>query len=257
MNSVIRKIGYSIIGIFTLGKGVTKKINGIAVKFPANYFRYFPDGYEKENFTLINTAVNKDDVVIDIGAHIGLMAVVLGKRTGENGKVYSFEPTPRSFTVLKETIKLNKLEKVITPFNQAVAATSGSIEFNANKEDVSNSIVSYDYNSGHQKITVNTISVDDFVKQQQLSRLDFIKIDAEGVELDVLKGAKATLQQFNPKMILALHPLAVAAKGDTMEEIYDTLTAWGYKIFHNNREMAKNLFCETATLFDVYLEKIK
>lgn len=257
MNSVIRKIGYSVIDIFTHGRGVTKKINGIAVKFPTNYFRYFPADYEKENFSLINTVVNKDDVVIDIGAHIGLMAVVLGKRIGENGKVYSFEPTPYSFAVLKKTIRLNKLEKIITPINQAIAATSGNIEFNANKEDVSNSIVSYDYNSGHQKITVNTISIDDFVKQQQLFRLNFIKIDAEGVELDVLKGAKKTLQQFDLKMILALHPLAVVAKGDTLEEIYDTLTRWGYKIFRNNKEITRVLFCETIVLFDVYLEKIK
>ena len=257
MNSVIRKIGYGVIDIFTLGRGVTKKINGIAVKFPANYFRYFPDDYEKENFSLIDTVVNKGDIVIDIGAHIGLMAVVLGKRIGENGKIYSFEPTPYSFTVLKKTIRLNKLEKIITPINQAVAATSGSIEFNANKENVSNSIVSYDYNSGHQKMTVTTISVDEFVKQQQLSRLNFIKIDAEGVELDVLKGAKETLLQFDLKMILALHPLAVAAKGDTMEEIYDTLTTWGYKIFRDHKEMTRVLFCETAALFDVYLEKIK
>ena len=255
MNSVIRKLGYGAIHIFTLGRGVTKKINGTAVKFPTNYFRYFPEDYEKENFSLINTVVNKDDVVIDIGAHIGLMAVVLGKRVGENGKVYSFEPTPYSFTVLKETIKLNKLEKTVSPVNMAVAATSGSIEFNANKEDVSNSIVSYGYNSGHKKITVTTTSIDDFVKQQQLSRLNFIKIDAEGVELDVLKGAKETLRQFDLKMILALHPLAVVAKGDTMEEIYDTVIEWGYKVLRNNKEMTRGSFCGTKKLFDVYLEK--
>lgn len=257
MNTIIKKLGYSCLSVLTFGKGITKKINGIAIKFPTLYFRYFPEDYEKENFLLINKIVEKDDVVIDIGAHIGLMAVVLGKRVGVNGKVYTFEPTPRTFEILNKTIHLNKLEHIVTSVNKAVSSGSGSIEFNANNEDVSNSIVLYEYNTGHKKITVQTVSIDDFVKEKKILQLNFIKIDAEGVELDILKGAGKTLRDFDCKMILALHPVAIEAKGDSLSEIYDIVTDAGYMMYWQSKEVAKAFFCEQKQMFDVYIEKKK
>lgn len=255
MNTVLKKIGYSCLHLLTLGKGINKKINGVAVKFPTWYFRYFPEDYEQDNFLLIKETVKQDDVVIDIGAHIGLMAVVFGKLVGKNGKVYSFEPTPHSYGVLKQTIHLNKLENIVEPVNKAVSSASGSISFNVNREDVSNSIVSYEHNSGHKPITVQTVSIDDFVKEKDLSRLDFIKIDAEGVELDVLKGATKTLADFDCKMILALHPLAIETKGDSLSAIYDTVANAGFSVYWKNAVITKTVFCEQQHLFDVFLEK--
>lgn len=257
MNTIIKKIGYGCLHILTFGRGVTKKINGIAVKFPTSYFRYFPGDYEKDNFLVIQESVKKDDVAIDIGAHIGLMAVVLGKTVGANGKVYSFEPTPKSFEVLNKTIQLNHLQKIVILVNKAVSSGSGTIEFNADNENVSNSIISYEYNTGHKKITVQVISVDDFVNETGLQRLNFIKIDAEGVELDVLKGAKQTLRDFDCKIILALHPVAIEAKGDSLADIYDLLAAFGYRVYWQKKEISKRSFCEQVNMFDVYLEKIK
>jgi len=257
MNTVLKKIGYGCLHILTLGRGITKKINGVAVKFPTLYFRYFPADYEKENFLLVQEHVKKDDVVIDIGAHIGLMAVVFGKQVGKNGRVYSFEPTPASFEILQRTIRLNHLNGIVVPVNKAVSSVSGTAIFNVNNEDVSNSIVSYEYNKTHGQVTVPTVSIDDFVKEKKLQRLNFIKIDAEGVELDVLKGAGQTLSDFECKMILALHPAAIAAKGDSLEAIYDLVAGAGYLLYWKNEKIGRQLFCEQTDMFDVYLEKGK
>jgi FkbM family methyltransferase len=254
MNSIIKKIGYAGLQILTSRRGIARKINGVSIKFPTKYFRYFPAEYETENHLIFKEKIKSGDTVIDIGAHIGLMSVILGKLVGEKGEVYSFEPTPYTFSLLNKMIGLNKLQAVVKPVNKAVSDTSGFVEFSADTMDVSNSIVSYEHNSEYKKIKVPTISIDEFVKENKMQKLDFIKIDAEGVELDVLKGAKETLQKFRAKMILALHPLPIKAKGDSLEEIYDFLQQAGYKVIWKKEILSKEKFCEQQDMFDVFLE---
>ena len=113
MNTIIKKIGYCALHILNFGKGISKSINGISINFPTKYFRYFPVDYEKENFEIIQNSIKNGDVILDIGAHIGLMSVILGKKVGADGKIYSFEPSPDTFLVLKNTIALNKLQGLL------------------------------------------------------------------------------------------------------------------------------------------------
>lgn len=255
MNPTLKKIAFRLIHVLSLGKGITKKINGVAINFPTSYFRYFPSNYESDNFLIIKNVVKTGDHVIDIGAHIGLMSVVLGKIVGNNGKVYSFEPSPLTFSILKETIKLNKLTHIISPINKAVSISNGEIQFNADFENVSNSIVLYENNKNHKKISVTTTTIDSFIIKENINILNFIKIDAEGVELDVLKGAKETLKRFNCSMILALHPLPIVAKGDSLSDIYDFVTEAGYSVMWKDQIISKSYFCEQTGMFDVYCQK--
>src|SRR6185503_6848073 len=91
---MIKQIAYKLLNIVTLGRGIKRVFEGNSVRLPYKYFRYFQPGYEKENFDFINEHVKENMIVLDIGAHIGLMTAVFAKKTGSQGKVYSFEPTP-------------------------------------------------------------------------------------------------------------------------------------------------------------------
>ena len=118
---------YSFLEKITFGKGLPKTINGTRLKLPAKYIRYFPADYETENISFLKSCCNKESVILDIGAHIGLFAAVAAKMIGENGKVVAFEPAPNTFPVLLQTIRINQLQQLIEPVKQAMGKELGKI----------------------------------------------------------------------------------------------------------------------------------
>lgn len=253
-SKLVKRIGYRALNILSKN-GMKVNMNNFSLRLPVDYFRLFPKDYEKDNFRFINSKVKKGDIILDIGAHIGLTAVLFGQKVSDTGRVYSFEPTPVSFKVLKETIRINKLENIITPVNRPVTESTGKVQFfiSDTAVDVANSLVAYEDGKKLHGIELNGTSVDDFVNGEKLKKVNFIKIDAEGAELKVLKGAKETLISFKPLVILALHPIAIAANGDSLHNIYEYIQSLGYKIYMDQKEMEKNSFCEEKSLFDVHL----
>lgn len=254
-SKLIKKIGYKVLDIITFQQGIPVSINGFRLKLPTYYFRLFPEDYEKDNFHHIQSAVKEGDWVLDIGAHIGLMAVVLGKKVKAGGRVYSFEPTPVSYGVLCKTIRINGLDNVVTPVNAAVSDKTGQTTFYISDTavDVGNSLVKYGNDKVLRGIDLPMVSIDDFVKKEKLARLDFIKIDAEGAEYKVLKGGMETLRTFRPRIILALHPEAITANNDSLEDIYTFIREMGYTIIYEEKELDKTGFCSIKNLFDVHL----
>jgi len=172
---------YKLLDLFTGGKGLKKKINGFIVKLPTRYINYFPADYEKENFQFLKRHVKPGDQVLDIGAHIGLFATAAAQLTGNNGKVYAFEPAAETQVLLRQTISINRMENVIEPYSEAMGASSGKTVFYVSpiKGDNSNSLVSYKDDRELQAMEVNMFSIDDFVKNKNLQKLAFIKIDVE------------------------------------------------------------------------------
>ena len=250
----IKKFGYSALNILC-PNGIKVNMQDFSLKLPVDYFRLFPKNYEHENFQFINTNLKLGQTVLDIGAHIGLTAILFGQKVGNKGRVFSFEPTPISFKTLKETIRINNLEKVITAVNSPVTDKSGQVNFYISDTavDVANSLVAWEKGKELHGITLNATSVDDFIQQQKIEKVDFMKIDAEGVEYKVLNGAKETLKTHKPLVILALHPVALNTNGDSLKEIYIFVKALGYQIFLDDQEISEDFFCRQTGLFDVHL----
>ena len=80
-----------------------------------------------------------------------------------------------------------------------------------------------------------------------------IKIDAEGAELGVLKGASQTITKYKPLILLSIHPEPIQSRGDSLPEIWDQLQQFGYRVFLDGKEMDRNSFCSATGLFDVHL----
>jgi len=145
--------------------------------------------------------------VFDVGANIGITSLAFAKSVGPTGKVLAFEPSPNSFKSLKNQIRLNHLEEIITPLDYAVTNQQGLMEF-WHSEDP------YDMQDGpatgpgeHRcKIEVRAITLDSFCTERQLQP-DIIKIDVEGFEPLVLEGVTKLIQN-SPDLILfvELHP---------------------------------------------------
>jgi FkbM family methyltransferase len=142
-------------------------------------------------------------IIFDIGAFIGFYSVLLGKLCGPHGRVIAFEPIESLHNQILLSAKANKLANIhVEPI--AIGASSGMKELWVNEMNsyfgTSSSLVR---SKGKQKyIVVRTLSIDEYIYVNQIPRIDFIKIDVEGAELDVLIGAKKTLEQMSPIVLV-------------------------------------------------------
>lgn len=128
--------------------------------------------------------IKDDSVVIDIGAHIGIFSVLAAK-CASNVKVFSFEPLPENFSILKSNIAINNLEKNIFALPLAVSGERGTRNLNVVARTGSSIVNDF---QGHvlQKINVATTTLEDVFNNNNINRCDFLKIDCEGAEYEIL-----------------------------------------------------------------------
>ncbi len=245
---------YKLLNLATLGRGMKRTINGRDVRLPTRFYRFFPDNYEKDNFQFFFSSTKPGDTVLDFGAHIGLFAAMAAKAVGGNGKVYAFEPSPSTNELLKKTVVINNASSIISTFQKAIGGTVGKTTFFVGEQaDNANSLVNYKEDRPFRGIDIDVTTIDTFVKEQQLAKIDFIKIDVEGVEYDAMKGAVETFRKFKPKAILAIHPEPVKAKGDSLEAIYDLVKELNYTALYEDKPISRQDFCAHTGLIDLHL----
>ena len=252
MLNKLKAFYYYLLDLATLKKGIKVKINDHVFRLPARYYKYFPVDYERKNFTFFKQVCKPGMKIIDIGAHIGLYSIYMQKLSG--GYVFSFEPAPSTLSVLKQTIALNGAVNNIEVIPAAVADKHGKARFSLDSRSASvrNSLVQYEGTANLPTCEVDVVTIDDFVKERN-STINFIKIDAEGVELAVLKGAQETITRHRPFIILALHPSAITARNETSEMIWMFIKKMNYNISFGGENISKEEFCKQTALFDVQL----
>lgn len=151
--------------------------------------------------------VSEKDVAIDAGACWGDTALYFATKAGPLGRVFSFEFLPANLEIFHRNLDLNPhLKDRIEVVKNPVWSSSGQTLFvNANgpATQVGTAALATD------SLTVNTLSIDDFVSRNSLNRLDFLKMDIEGAEMAALKGAESALRRFKPKLAITVyHSLA-------------------------------------------------
>jgi FkbM family methyltransferase len=155
-------------------------------------------GYEPERQLEFARLVREGDVVLDIGANVGFYTLLAARMVGPSGRVLAFEPLPDNLPVLRRHLAVNGLTNVdVIP--AAVASRSGSRRFNTGEYPATGQL------SELGGIEVDVVSLDDLRAAGRLSRVDLMKIDVEGAELEVLEGARAVLEEFRPVVIMELH----------------------------------------------------
>jgi FkbM family methyltransferase len=155
-----------------------------------------PYGYIDGEF---DVSVKKSDTVIDAGAWLGDFSAYAAQK---GATVYAFEPEKRIFEILNLTAKLNPEGKII-PVQKGLSANSGKASFYVNGS-LSHSVIPSE-NSEPEEIEL--ITIDDFVRENSLRQVDFIKSDIEGDERNMLLGARKTLQKYAPKLALCTYHL--------------------------------------------------
>jgi FkbM family methyltransferase len=122
----------------------------------------------------------KDLTIVDVGANIGLTAFYFS----DYGKVYALEPSKQHFEVLTEMIKFNKLDNVF-PFKRAISNVTGQTKFYHNDNSTMFSMESI-VNKKDDFEEVETLTLEDFMKQEKLEKIDILKLDVEGSESKII-----------------------------------------------------------------------
>lgn len=166
----------------------------------------------------------RGDVVIDVGAYTGDTALIFSRLVGEEGRVIAFEPDDYNFRKLQANID-NLHLKNVTAVKRALWSENRIMRF-AELHGIGSSLLLPDrYRGGWRRIRVARL--DDEVRRLNLDRVDFIKIDAEGAEIEILKGAKRTLEESAPSLAIAAYH---EVKGkQTWGEVNSILKKMGYK----------------------------
>ncbi len=160
-------------------------------------------GTNRQEFDTIARIVKEGDTVFDIGANIGLLSVWMAKQVGAQGRVYAFEPHPETRKLLKKTIALNEIEN-ITIFPLALSSKTGSAQLytvGTNHKLSSLGPISDTTYGENASLPIETVTLDSFCLEHHISQIDFLKIDVEGFEYDVLQGAERMLQNHAIKTI--------------------------------------------------------
>jgi len=173
--------------------------------------------YEPQIICLLRAAVKPGDFCIDVGAHLGYLTLVLSRMVGHSGRVVSFEPVPENFRALQENIRLNKATNVDL-HNTAISDSSGAISIACVAQQTFSwtpSAVSQNSADNLNTIICNSVTLDDFLAgTPRIPRL--IKIDVEGAELLVLRGAIRILETCGPILYLEIHNWGSPASAEVL-----------------------------------------
>lgn len=214
------------------------------------HFKFYKDsilsrliytGFEKDEVTFLRRFLRPGDTFFDIGANIGLFSLHAAEVITESGTVHAFEPTPTTFTRLLENIELNGFEKIITPNNLGLSSTSGKLMLNTSSDghDAWNTFSTKSELAFDCQVEMPVKTLDEYMLENNLSAKDIrlIKMDVEGWEMEVVKGAKKLLESDDsPVFMVEFTETNLFAAGTNCYELYDTFSFYGFKWYSYNSE---------------------
>jgi len=188
-----------------------------------DWFIYW--GFQDVSMKKLYSLIREGDFVVDIGANVGAVTLNAAKLVGDKGRVFSFEPDSQNFSRLTNNLNLNNFKNVVL-VNMAIGDKIGTGFIKViNKSNLGMNKISI--NSG---TAISIITLDDFIKREKVNRVDLIKIDTEGYEMHVLKGAIQTLKTFKPKLFIEIDDNNLKEQGASALELIKYLENLGYKL---------------------------
>jgi FkbM family methyltransferase len=192
--------------------------------------------YEKGYVKLFLETLKLGDTVIDVGANVGYFSLLASEKVGRTGRVYAFEPAPRTFRRLLKNLELNESSNV-----KAVAIGLSDLEGteslrvpreNPGEASLADRASSEIFSGAKYTFDVDEIKLvpfDKFCTEEGLSKIDVIKIDAEGSEFRVLRGMERALRsQSKVSLFIEISPLMIEQVGGSVTQLVLLLKDYGF-----------------------------
>ncbi len=209
----------------------------------ASYFAHAFKAVTRQHHTELKPAlapyIPRDAVVADVGGHSGQFAKLFAAMASE-GTVYTFEPGAYPRSILATAVRLRRLGNITVvptglgdkPSTLALSTpvkVHGSLRFGLAHMGSATTPTGDRVAESVQSETVEVTTLDQFAKDVDLTRLDFLKVDIEGWEQRMLEGGEATIAKFRPVMLIELVHQHLIRAGDTLDSAWALLAGWGYR----------------------------
>jgi FkbM family methyltransferase len=203
----------------------------------SRYARYGQGAYEPSFYRPFVDRIKPGMVVFDIGAHVGLFTLGAAKRVGPTGKVFAFEPAPATFDLLQRQICLNGWRDRIEAVRSVVSDVDATVPFYAHGTSMAASLSRENIEvlnperlaTPAGRYEVSSVSIDGLCSDRKVAP-DVVKIDVEGAELRVLRGAGKLLASKRVEILCEIHPQHMINCGSSLAELQCFLGKLGYTI---------------------------
>lgn len=182
------------------------------------------EALEPELAKHMNAHIRPGHTVLDLGANVGFYSLLLAHLVGPGGRVHAFEPDPQSSRWLLENIRRNRLEQ-ITPWSVALGSTDGVVDLHLDLVASRGTSVREGWDLGfdpfrRQRMRVPSARLDNL----DVGLVDFVKMDVEGAELELLRGAETVLSQSRPTLLIEV------IDRDQLQEVVSFLEGFDYDV---------------------------
>jgi FkbM family methyltransferase len=188
--------------------------------------------YEQDEIRFVRSVLGPGDTALDVGAHVGFFTMQMAAAVGPGGRVYAYEPLDSNADLLERSVAENQFGERVTIRRAAVGAASGSARLTFPRETL-NTGGAYLLRDGSAPLEGNLTAIVPVVALDELEikrPVRFIKMDVEGAEPQVIRGAMRLLKDDRPAILSELHPVQLArASGVSADEFLTQLRAIGYR----------------------------
>ncbi len=185
-------------------------------------------GINNQNKDIMYSLIKDGDVVLDVGTNIGEVILNIAKKNIK-GKIYGFEPVDYNYEKLLTNISLNNFSNIIV--NKLALSDKKETLFYQEKKGHSGGIsMNKEVRNGNNYKAIESLTLDEFVKEKRLEKIDFIKVDIEGFEMNFLQGAKETIKKFKPRLFFEIDEKKLIQQRTSPEKLMEEIRFLGYKI---------------------------
>jgi FkbM family methyltransferase len=213
--------------------------------------------YEARVQSVYESLLEPGDVAIDVGAHLGRHLIPMGRRVAPTGRVLAFEPLTfcREALALRFEEELADLRPLVTVYGCALGDASGATEFVVARDAMAYSGLQervYDVPTAVERIPIEVRRLDEFTRD--LDCIGYVKIDAEGGELHILRGASRTLARFRPVVTFEFGANSIGNYDVTVGEMADFWSGRDYRLYDilGRSLPTREAFAESATAQQVW-----
>lgn len=181
---------------------------------------------------IAQTVLEPGGVLLDVGANAGYVTITGAQLVGPSGRVLAVEPQPPMLQLLRENVAQNSFSQV-TIFPNAISQNRGTARFSIATDPGLSRLTAAkcEAMTEDRQVDVETLRLDDVVSESGVDRVDLLKMDIEGYELEALKSGPVLLSDYRPACVLEVNRYSLGAAGGSAEELRQLFIRTGYRIF--------------------------
>ncbi len=185
----------------------------------------YKNAFEAGQLRALRRFIAPDTTVIDVGANVGFYTTRFAGWVRGAGRVIAIEPDRDNFVQLRHNVERSGGAAAAELIEAAAAESSGPLHLLRNPAHPG------DHRIAEHGIEVQGCCIDDLMAHRAWPAVSLVKIDVQGAELRVLRGARETLSRFRPALFVEIDDLSLSRSGATAEQLLEELSALGYRCF--------------------------